>query len=204
MKKTIFVAVLFLLVGLLGGYSFPKKDMRGGDGGPAVCWPNLTVVRSDVLPDGQVIPANARNQELLGFKITNHSSSSTYAMNLFALYPGIENLINPANVRNIKLYNDATLIARFTDLSAATQASTASTTPVLILPLSSKRFSMRADLYGPITSTTTLRTALGNVEAHESTVAGPREPVYKESNARPLQPPTSPFDESVESAFLRY
>ncbi|TAK05535.1 hypothetical protein EPO33_00050 [Patescibacteria group bacterium] len=204
MKNSILVAVVFLLVGALGGYVFSRSDMRGGDGGPAICWPNLTVARTDALQDGHALPANARNQELLGFRVTNHSSSSTYALNLFALYAGIENGIDPANVRNIKLYNDATLIARFADLYDASRTPSASTTPVMILPLSSQRFSVRADLYGPNTSTTTLRTALGNVEAHESTVAGPREPVYKETNARPVQPPTSPADESVESARLRY
>ncbi len=192
----ILLGLLLLLLGFAAGWWL---HWRWPGRFPLYCHPNLTVVRSDTFQDGQAIPPNAQDFTLLGFRVTNRHSSVSYALDQFSFYAGIGNQVNPSNVRNVKLLMGATQIAIYPDL--ATAASTPNS-PIIIPPLSSQQYTIRADIFGPSTSST-LRAALGNIEAEDVTNGVP-ELVVKESNFHLLRPPSSPFDESVESARWRY
>lgn len=198
MKKFLPGIIGIIVLGLAAFYFFGQNgEPRGGPS------PNLTVRRSDMIPDNTIMAAG-ENQKLISFVLTNHSSTTVFSIDDFSIYPGLLNTFPREKVKNIKVFSgEGTNIAQAPVLGVPALAS--STPYYLIPPQTSKSFEIRADIFSTATSsaTTTVRIAIGGISARPvSSPTGWREPVYKEIDGRILGRPDQAIDDSIESAIF--
>ncbi|MBI2889037.1 MAG: hypothetical protein HYY10_03900 [Candidatus Liptonbacteria bacterium] len=209
MQRTVSLSTAVLIAIVVGIISYTLGSDYGTTGTPRDCEPCngssaqiLTIRRTDAMPDFTVHidSEQTSSSKFMDFAITNHSSSTTYDIKVFYLFPGIRNDHAPAFIRNINVFHDATLIARLDELPYSS-AQVSTSTPLLIPPGASQNFSIFGRVVGSY-PTSTAQVAIGNIYAvptGESSSTSP-ETVYKESNGVPLAPPASTPDESLESA----
>ena len=197
-----------ILIAIVAGAIFYSLGSNYGAGAPpsgAPCNSSstqiLTIRRTDGIPDftEHINSEAASSSKIIDFSVTNHSTSTTYDIKIFDLFPGVRNDHAPAFIKSINVFHDATLVARLDDLTfPGAQVSTS--TPLVIPPGTSQNFSIFGRVVGAF-PTSTAQVALGGVYAVQAG-GNPNspEPVYKEGNSVPLAAPTTTSDESLESA----
>ena len=206
--SAIFLAVVIVAVGfvsyILGVQHGSSGGPRGGTSGGGSCTPNLTIRRTDTIPDfTQHITPPVSSTKIMDFAITNHSTSTTYGINIFYLFPGLQNGYLPERISNLRIFNNGNQIAFIPSLPY--RVAQVPTSSLVIAPHSTLSFTMRADIIHspPGTPSSTLQVSLGEVFAVPAGSNNPfaHERVFKESNGIELQSPLNgPPDESLESA----
>lgn len=187
-----------------GGQQIGQQgEPRGGPGPNSTSTRNLTVVRTDSIFNGTFVAPGAVGMRVMEFKVTNHSTTTTYSLDSFGFYPGVQDSAGSNYVRNLRLTSGGTQVWRAETLAFGY----ASSTPSLMLPpLTSKSFALTADIFGspsstcPIPASTIMQVALGIIQARGSLTPSSIEPVYNEMTDAALARPSIPLDNSIESA----
>lgn len=191
----IFGALLLVLIYALAGNGPGTGTPRGGGEYP------LTVRRSDNLSDGTAVLVGTNDVYLLGFTITNHTPTTTFALTKFMIAPGRGNQYPVDGVKYIRIYDGNTQIFEVPVSDPQAGYAFASSTPTLILPpSSSKNFRVVANVLKPIPEPADLRVALGWITVRRTDDQWLDTGVFNEDANMPLRPPDQDPDYSVESA----